>query len=979
MARRLHSLPVVALVLAVNWRMPAQQYNFRYLGTEQGLTDLAVRQIFQDRAGFLWVSTEDGVFRYDGDRFRKFGPAEGIPESSGASFGDAPDGSLLAGGNFGLYRLPPNGHRFERVAGVEGSVNWAQGIQAAGNGRTFIGTDRGLVELTEGAEGAFRSRLLPQAPGTSGVRVDAVSVDGDTVWYGCGGRVCRMDKTGTTVYGRERGLPDIVWLVIRTDREGNLWARAKNGGVYVLYRGERLFRRPDTPVSAGAISGVPTLDSNGHILLPSPGDLLIRQDYGWQNVGRPAGLRGAVYAAYEDRQHTLWIGLAGRGLARWAGYHEWTSYTADGGMLNDVVYEILPESDGTLLAGSEGGLMRGKRGAAGSIAWEAVAGVGNVPVHSVRRTAGGDVWIGTETRGAARIDGRSGAVEWFDARRGLSGKAPYTLRFDRQQRLWAATDAGIFLAQPPYRRFQRIEDLPQNRFWAITEGRDGTMWFGGESGLFEYRGEHGEKFHGAGFGHREVLALGTGSDGAIWIGYRFGGGIDRLRVRSTVVEVEKSVQRPGTDGLVYFLECDSSGRVWAGTEHGVDVWDGRHWAHYDSSDGLAWDDCDLNAFAAEADGAVWIGTSGGLSRFEPRAELNAESAPKVVFTRLTAGHGDLLGLARPAFRSGSLIARYSALNTTRENALVFRYRLSPANPDWAETTDRQVEFAELSPGKYQLEVQARDGDGEWRHSGAAFSFEVLAPWYRSWWFAAISCAAPLLIAFGVGWIRIAGAKRRERDLIRIVDERTVDLRRANADLLRLSSVDPLTGLGNRRVFIGALERECRRIETEGCSVSLMLIDIDHFKALNDTRGHQRGDEYLVAVARELGRIARAEADIAARYGGEEFAVILPETSAGEAAAIAERVRGAVAELRLPHPASTAAGVLTVSIGVSTGTAEHPASPEILIGAADQALYRAKGNGRNCVAAADAVCFAQSLANVAKSLEAPVRSQVKVTT
>ena len=96
---------VLALLVLTCGVLRAQEYNFRSFGVTEGLTNLAVRQIYQDRVGFIWVSTENGVFRYDGERFEGFGPEQGIPSTSGAAFGDAPDGSLLVGGNFGLYHL----------------------------------------------------------------------------------------------------------------------------------------------------------------------------------------------------------------------------------------------------------------------------------------------------------------------------------------------------------------------------------------------------------------------------------------------------------------------------------------------------------------------------------------------------------------------------------------------------------------------------------------------------------------------------------------------------------------------------------------------------------------------------------------------------------------------------------------------------------------------------------------------------------
>jgi diguanylate cyclase (GGDEF)-like protein len=938
----------------------SQDYHFRYFGVADGLTNLAVRQIYQDRVGFLWVSTENGIFRYDGDRFEVFGPAQGIPATSGASFGDAPDGALLVGGEFGLYHL--SGNRFEKVPLPADRVNWAQGIQADGKGHSYIGTDSGLLELytvpgaaDRGKSGEqFKVRRFPRVFGTSGPAAYGVFVEDDIVWYGCGLAICRMDPNGTTVLGRESGLPDSVWMVIRKDHEGNLWVRGKNEGVLELPRGKNRFRRPVGPFPADALGGVPATDADGRMLFPSSTGLLIRDDAGWQKIDRSAGLRGTVYAAFEDRQQSLWIGLAGRGLARLRGYREWESYTADSGLKSDVVYEILPLEGSsharTLWVATEGGLFRGTRRELG-ISWERVPGVGDFPVHSIRRAPNGDLWIGTETHGAARIRADTNQVDWFGEAQGLTAKAPYTLRFDRERRLWAATDAGLFVARPPYWRFSRISQLPSNRFWTVEEGTDGTTWAGGAGGLFAFAAGRWKNYTRAdGLSNQDVLALAAGPDGKMWIGYRYGGGIDRIRPTPDGAAIEKGVQRLGADGIVYFLEFDASGRLWAGTERGVDVWDGSRWSHYDTSDGLAWDDCNLHAFAAEPDGTVWIGTSGGLSRFRPRPRRAADFLPEVIFTTLTMGRMDVSGQRNPAVttHSNSLTARYSALNAPRENGLVFRYRLTPVNSDWTETAQRQLEFAELAPGAHRLEVEARDSNGVWSGHPGEFSFEILTPWYRTWWFMCACGLTPLLTIAAVLRWRILAASQRERELVRLVEDKTSDLRRANEDLLRLSSLDPLTGLANRRVFDHTLEHECARLNRTQSVFSLVLLDIDHFKALNDSEGHQRGDAYLARVSEEMRRLIRRHVDVAARYGGEEFAVILPETDAPGAAWFAEQVRLAISGLALPHPASPVAPVLTVSIGVSTATFKSLSTPAELLAAADHALYQAKRNGRNRV-------------------------------
>lgn len=167
---------------------------------------------------------------------------------------------------------------------------------------------------------------------------------------------------------------------------------------------------------------------------------------------------------------------------------------------------------------------------------------------------------------------------------------------------------------------------------------------------------------------------------------------------------------------------------------------------------------------------------------------------------------------------------------------------------------------------------------------------------------------------------------------------TRDLEEANARLQRLSMVDALTGVDNRRRFDEVLDREWRRSARSGAALSLLMIDVDRFKDFNDARGHQAGDECLRAVAGVLRECLARAADVVARYGGEEFTVLLPDSESDGAARAAERLRQRVAE-RTP---------VTISIGVATMTATRQSEPSALVSEADEALYEAKRAGRNRV-------------------------------
>ncbi|HEU4562133.1 MAG TPA: diguanylate cyclase [Longimicrobium sp.] len=186
---------------------------------------------------------------------------------------------------------------------------------------------------------------------------------------------------------------------------------------------------------------------------------------------------------------------------------------------------------------------------------------------------------------------------------------------------------------------------------------------------------------------------------------------------------------------------------------------------------------------------------------------------------------------------------------------------------------------------------------------------------------------------------------------RELEEANERLLEANRRLERLSQLDGLTEIANRRVFDEALALEWRRCARAGCPLALAMVDIDCFKSFNDHYGHRRGDECLRQVARALADGVHRAGDLVARYGGEEFAVLLPGMSAEHAAAFAETLRARIEALAIPHPTSRVAPVVTISGGVAAAVPHKDAQSGALLEVADRALYRAKREGRNRVATA----------------------------
>ncbi|HUX13051.1 MAG TPA: diguanylate cyclase [Spirochaetia bacterium] len=193
--------------------------------------------------------------------------------------------------------------------------------------------------------------------------------------------------------------------------------------------------------------------------------------------------------------------------------------------------------------------------------------------------------------------------------------------------------------------------------------------------------------------------------------------------------------------------------------------------------------------------------------------------------------------------------------------------------------------------------------------------------------------------------RFARVYRQVESLTRLHGQ----LRAANQNLRELSYVDSLTAVANRRHFDEFVRQEWARSIRNNTPLSLLMIDIDSFKAYNDNYGHRAGDEALRNVAAELSRVVRRSVDFLARYGGEEFVVVLPNTAAKGAFRVAEKLRSGIQALHIPHLYSGVSSVLTISIGVATEQPREHAAAGNLVDTADRALYRAKQRGKNCVA------------------------------
>jgi signal transduction histidine kinase/ligand-binding sensor domain-containing protein/CheY-like chemotaxis protein len=767
-----------ALVVCLAIPVRAQRYNFKFYGEQEGLRDQVVQVVLQDRAGFLWVGTQNGLFRYDGSRFVEFTRNEGLPGTQIESLHESADGTLWVGTSSGLARRAND--RFESIPirtnddEVAKAVVGRQGIASDSKNRLFLATERGLIRASPN-NGRWQFQRLT----SSNISIRSVFVNSsDVAWFGCGTDLCTLDQDRVREVGAQLGLPGESWFAILGNTHGDLWVRSVQG-VYRRKAGASRFEQlPGLPESRNTIPTA-TLDLDGNILVPTDRGLA-RERSGdsaaaWELVNVDQDIGGeAISSVLADREGFVWLGLGGSGLARWVGYGEWQSWTQQEGLSRSSVWSIAKSTgkDMRMWAGTRFGLS--VRDANGKWTPRLVAGV--EWARSVAPASDGSVWIAADSAGLVHFDAGSGATRRFQL-----GTAVHVL-VDHQQRVWASTRQGLFRMRAGSGTFERLTPsgtTEDEGFEFAVEDAAGQIWVCGDLGLVLYTGETSRRFTVAdGLKTNAVALAAPAADGSIWIGYREALGLTHLIFRNGQVHAEHVTAGDGA-GLhsdkAIFLAFDHTGRLWAGTDHGIDVYDQTRWRHFGRADGLIWDDCNDRAILADDDG-MWIGTSRGLSHYRPRKIPVPPISPNVVLTTVRFGTESAASSGVIAndipYEHRDLYIQYAALTFAQDAGITFQIRI---DGNLQERLSTDLNIASLEPGRHVLEVMARNSRGMWSVEPARIDFTIATPWYLSWWFRC-ACIGGLMILARLFWLHRTHRLRAERErLEKAVAERTKEL------------------------------------------------------------------------------------------------------------------------------------------------------------------------------------------------------------
>jgi diguanylate cyclase (GGDEF)-like protein len=976
---------------------------FQHIAQDADLPNAAIpTAICEDGEGFMWFGSQNGLARWDGYRFRSYQSdpaiAGTLPDNYINTLHRDIQGRLWIGTNSGgLALYDPDHDRFTTYAAGPHGLSHVRvmGIADDGAGALWVATDGGLDHLDirtgEIRQNHHRDGDAGSLPAN---HVSAVLMDSSGVlWVGTSQGLVRSRADAQSFTPVPLPAPKKSTAAVRAlfqDSGGRVWIGTSRQGAYVIdpHAGSTrpvIAKGPDrAELQSETIVAIAEARPN-EMWLGTSSEGIVALDPDTLQTKRirhdpalPSSLGDdTVWVLERDRSGLMWVGTS-RTLSRHdprqdAALTVFGGSSRKNGLSEANVYSILPGPDGHIWLGlgNNGvdrldpvtGLAEGLRpdpAGAGS----ARAGrrrLSKSPVDAAALSASGEVYLGTR-QGLYRIDRAARNVfhvplaapdpateVWTLLRAG------HVLWIGGVDGLWQLDlDAG---AGAPVRAVDMTQ-FTDRRVTSIEPGLAGDLWIGTENGINRFDPiSHAverilpDRENPAGLPARLVNSSLFDRHGRLWVATA-GGGISVLveresggRPRFRRLGMASGLPNDDVDKLL----LDHAGNVWASTDNGLAVIDPETFAvrALGRADGVVISNYWANSGVTTPQGEVLFGGIGGLTVIRPERLTSWTYRPMVVVTDLRIGGRPGTVEGKPLEvtpEANSIAVEFSALDYSAPERCRYSYRLDGYDDNWIDTdaTHRVAIYTNLPPRNYVLRIRGSNRDGTWSDKVLSLPFRVLPAWYQTLWFRLIeSCIVFALIVMLVRGFT-GHLRRRQRELERCVAERTAELEESQRQLERFAYYDFLTGLPNRRMFTDDFRKALAIARRRDDHFALLLLDLDAFKQINDTYGHDAGDALLIEVANRL-RSAVREADSVARLGGDEFAILL--VGDHDYAAIEHVCERIIESFLHPVPFEGAEMTASLSIGVSIFP-DHGETQDSLYKLADVALYEAKRTGRN---------------------------------
>lgn len=948
----------VSLVLAPTMSIASttpEWLALRQFTERDGLSQTSVMALAQDATGFVYAGSRHGLARWDGDRWREI---ELPGQQRGAVVGalhSAASGDLWIGNQAGqVWRLEPDG----AVVAVESpAVRGVCAFAPAADGSMWMAAIDGLFRCD--LEQCRPSDLL-EGRGARTLMVDPL--EPARLWVGTDGAgLVEVEDLPTGArrtnfaLTKADGLPNSVVLSLARFG-GELWIGTGRG--LAMWDGQAVQRlAPDGP-GAMVFALQPMVDADGSEVLAAslrPGGLaLVSSPSSWRVLGVRQGLASnAVHALLVERSRGhLWLGAMNAGVLRLEA-HGIATVDERAGLPDRTITGVGVGANGSLWVGTAGGAVEWRQGGFVPLV---PSGSSELLVLDVADTPDGSRWIGHSR----------GLQQWREARLlrnlnidnaalpAVSVDRLVLRRLGRGFELYASSSHGSSVIDSDG-AVRRVVDLPHGvraeELQALAASPDpgvpgaDAVWFGSSAGIL--RLDHrGWEIVARDCVASRVQALLVDRD-ALWLGSPAGlhrwepsAGCAAWPVADPVGPIAALVARG-----IEIVALGSRGAVAITPSLGPQGAPRARWGP-----DAGWPNPEVTGAVTDVSGRLLAATAAGLAVFDPAPSWRPAAGPApLVFERAVYGAARhmLRDGAQLPWRDSTVELEFRLLSFEREHAIRYRTELSgPSTITRGWTSAPRAEFARLPPGHYRVLVDALDAAGT-ASDPLTLSFVVSPPWWQWWWARALMGLAALGGALLWARSRAAAAERRAEALEHEVAARTRELAEANTRLEQAAITDPLTGLKNRRYFglVAKAEAERALRHRERTRLLVVVLDLDHFKSINDRFGHDVGDAALVAVARTLERMARAS-DAVLRWGGEEFLLLLGEVQLDAVPGLLRRLLTEIAETSVETSSGSlrlAASLGACCFPLGDGDAEQLSA---VITSADRALYQAKARGRN---------------------------------
>jgi signal transduction histidine kinase/streptogramin lyase len=769
-----------------------QQLPLRYYKQVDGLGNLAVNALLQERSGYIWIGTENGLFRYDGARFERFELGDGVAAPNISALHVDADGHLWAGTANGLHQL--QGQRFVPTQFQNTRLTFDKGqVFASLGSNRFLALSQDQLWLVQSADQGvtwqahpfFSAEQLARHPEMHSLRSIHVGPKGD-LWIGCSQSLCHYDQGRLLVLGQQEGLPAERWVAMLHDRQGTLWLRGERS-VYALPADASSFldRSPaqDEQKKAGR---VPLLvaDASGRILSQQDSGIIRWQGNRWESFTESNGLTigGGINSILVDRDNGVWLGSFGHGLIHWLGYPNWENWTSTQGLPNNVVWSFLRDQEGFLHVGTASGSATLQKTGRFSI-FPGRYGDRSHQWDSMAEDSQGRIWASSISGFLVRRD--PGAK-----RDVLVAKLPIivSLFFDRSGQLWIVTRHGLYVIKhadanavpSQVAEFSSMTGGKDIRFSHGCQSKSGALWFVSNKGVLRFDGGAWRKLRlspAAPVARLESIVC--SGNGELWLGTG-GGGLWRAREQGSTddtLEISDATPAPLRNQAVLSLLEDRRGWLWVATDTGIAVWNRAQWRFFNQESGMVWNDSNQYALYEDSDASIWVGTSNGASHILHPESLFAPVHLEVQVAG-TTGDGQALATDKPIrlpWTTGPLNFKLAVLSYQNREAVQFRYRLKGLERDWSKTVIPEIRYSALPPGQYNLQVAADNAAMQAFSPTAEVGIVILPPWWKTTTFYVACGVFLLLLLFLIERYRTRRRLARQRLMAQLERERAYEL------------------------------------------------------------------------------------------------------------------------------------------------------------------------------------------------------------